>query len=373
MKEFIRRLKSAHVEEKKEVAEVPEALPLQHAVPRGGISRRAFFERYAAPAAATVALSALPNILHADMAEAARLEGREGARERERVIENKVRAVREALNSPEVRAARMGQGDRIFSRVVRAIQFPVTPQFIKGTKFDMEVVRKKHCVQFAYEWQGKNKPHLMHWISNKLQGFKKDTEAACGNGVYFGALNKFLTARHNAAKATQREFSGGKRDLHVMNRGSVKCLPEQLVVDDPSLTNAHIDGAFVSIEGIDPDATADSEGYKSYPGVAVRLSREFVNSCFTTSPPDMKEWLARSFMVVVPAGEATGDGNKKPIKGMSGSPVFTLHNGERTFAGIMFSVADYNDNVTNTSYDVAFFHGIEEVRAQVQEQNRTGA
>ncbi len=371
MKEFLGRLKNAHKkEEKKEEVPPPETIS-QQAGPRATITRRAFFERYVAPAAAAGALAAVPTLMHAERAEAAALQGSEAWREREARIDRAVHTARNALNSPDVRAARMGQGENSFMRVLRAMQFPVSPQLIRGTKYDMETVQKKHCVQMTYEWQGENKPYFVQWLSRKAGGFKTDKQAGYGNGIFFGAQNRFLTARHIASDALQRQVPGGKRDLNIMNLGTLKCHPEQ-VIRDSTLTNAQIDGAFVSIEGIDPDATADSEGYKSYPGVAVRLTREFVDRVFTQSPPDMKELLSRSFMVAIPPGEGTGPSGNKPGTGMSGSPVFTLHNGERALAGVMYALASYADPEMNTSYDFAFFHGIDEVREQVQEQKRSG-
>ncbi len=370
MKEFLGRLRNAHREEKKEEADVPEVALSQHSVPRGGISRRAFFERYAAPA---IAHGQISSILHTDIADAALVVGYEGVHECERIIERAVETIRAALNSHHGRAARMGHGNHSYSQLLRTIQFPITPDFIKGTKYDMEEVRKKHCIQLSYERQGDTAVHRVGFSARPLQGGNSITRVVYGNGVFFGRPNRLLTAHHVERDSIPSPRGFGTRNLVWVSTGTSEALVEHVVFDVPTLTNAHIDGALVSIEGIDWDATANTEGYKSFAGVAARLTRELVESCFKDLSKEVKTWMHRSFVIVIPRGEGRGANERNVAGGMRGAPVFMLHNGVRTFAGTTWSIEPYFDSDSNISYDVAHFHGIEDVREHVQQQTRAGA
>ncbi len=364
MEGFLRRLKDAHAKEREAQS--------QPALASEAVSRRDFFRRYAAPAAASVALASMPAILNIDTAEAAPQSVPEGTAAREANVEGKVALTRRALNTPEVLEARSGKGPQIMARVFRALQFQITPQEVKGTKYDMEMMRKKYCTQMTYEWQGDNKPYLVRWIMNRTGTFKTDKQAGYGNGVFFGAQNRFLTARHVECDAQQHPRTFGKRDLSWLFTGEFKATPERVLMDDSTLSNAHIDGAYVSVEGVDPDATGDSDGYKSYPGVAMRCTREFIDTVFPKMPKEYRELMSRSFLMSIPAGEGTGAQPKdKPGGGMSGAPVFTIHNGNKVLAGTMFLISSEVDPENGKKYDFAFFHGIEEIREQIQEQLRS--
>ncbi len=366
MEGFLRRIKDAHIKEREAVAEPTQASE--------SLSRRDFFRRYAAPAAATVALSAVPSILKVDAAEAKPLPTIEASAGREAVIESKVAAARAAMNAPDVLEARMGNGNLAFTRVLRALQCGITPQYVKGTRYDMEDMRRKHCVQLSWQNRGEGKPYDVQLSTQRAPIFKTPKQAGYANGVFFGAQNRFLTARHAMCDALQKPRTLGKRDLEWHFTGETKGRPEQVLFDDPTLTNAAIDGAFVSIEGIDPDQTADSEGYKSYPGVAMRLTRGFIDKVFPTLASEYKEVLSRSFVVAIPAGEGTGATAKdKPGSGMTGAPVYTIHNGKKVLAGVLNMISSHPNHETGSTFDYAFFQGIEEVRAQIQEQTRTGA
>ncbi len=328
---------------------------------------RRWFLRGAIASAAMAVMPALPDTAHAE-----KLDVQRSIEEREAIIANAIEKTRRAMNTPDVLAARKGEGRDLLMKVFRTLQFPITPEFIKGTKYDMSGVRKRHAVQIAYRW-GRNQKLIVELISNKAE-FKKETEAGYGNGIFFGTAHSFLTAKHVAEDSQNRPDPRAARDIAILHTGALRARPEQVVKDDPTLTNNDIDGAFVSVEGIDPDTTGDFEGYKSYPGVALKLSRGFIDKLYYTTPVAYRERLCKSFAIILPPGEGTGaTAAQTPGSGMSGSPVWTLRNGERVLAGIMHMTTSERDPATGRTIDIAFFHGIEDVREEVASHIRSGA
>lgn len=363
MEGFLRRLKESH---KAKTAVTEDTVQSEPVIDEG----RRHFMRGAFAAGAIAAIPA--SIFSAADAEAAPIAGDKGVEEREAIIEKAEALARQAMRTPDVLAAREGKGSDVLMRVLRALPAPIPQAFIRGTKYDIEDWQKRHCVQISYEWQSETGPYLVRLNANKQQGFKTHAQAGYGNGIFFGSPNRFLTAEHVAADAGKRPRAKSKRDLTILNTGKLTARPEQVVVDDPSLMNIDIDRV-VSIGGIDPDATADSNGYKRYTGIPMRLSRGFVEVVYAKADAQIREQLCNSFVMRVPVGEGTGvTAKEKPGIGMSGSPVVIRHNGQEVLAGNLIMLSSETDPKTGEKYDLAFFHGIEEVRVQLQEQTRSG-
>ncbi len=323
--------------------------------------------------AATAAVAAMPTVLKSETAEAGVLDTEKALKQREAALDSAIGSLQWAVKSPDVRAALDGKGDYLLTRTMKPLQFPINPRLLEGTKYDMSETRKRYCVQMAYQSIGNGKNNV-HLISEKSGTFKKMDEAGYGNGVYWGATDRFLTAQHVVDISQNKEDSSQGRDLAILNLREAKGRPEQVLQDDTSLSNEDIHGAFVSIEGIDPDKTSGEGGYKSYPGVAMRLGRGFVERVFVHSSKDHRDRMARSFMIALPPGEAQGaTAVDKPATGMSGAPVFMNRGGRRVLAGIMHMVTSIPDPETKRNIDIGFFHGIEEVRDQMNLYMRSGA
>jgi hypothetical protein len=284
--------------------------------------------------------------------------------QREVLLDEAITSVRRAMNAPDVLEAFAGQGVGVVTRVLRPLQTHIDASYVKETKYDASEERKRYCVQVAFQRGLDGKKAIT--FRSSAAGSQPLAKAGYGNGFFWGRADRLVTAQHVLDEALSRPAVESLLDVAVVNvPPHLIADSAQIIRDDTSLTNAEIHGAFVSVEGIDPDATS-IDGCKSYPGVAMRLRRRFVERAFSTLKPFERERLSSSFVFALPPGEAVGATDEsKPAAGMSGSPVFLYRNGSRVLAGILHSVLHARDPPTGDMTDIGFFHGVEEIRQQL--------
>ncbi len=235
--------------------------------------------------------------------------------------------------------------------------------------YPVQIVRKNDTLSFL--------PTTL----DPTRGSFADTSAGAGygNGVYWGDARTILTADHVLASIVEEsgeKFPRTNLDIALISlpeRFAAKD-PAQIVHDDPELSDRDIQGAIVSIVGIDPDATSNPEtGRKAYIGRAARVSPERARF-LAEGDSVLEKLLAKSFMITLPPGEATKispTNESIPAQGVSGSPVFctltgapvfTSRNGKPKFCGIFWVVSWEIGEATKPPVETAFFFGIDEVR-----------
>ncbi len=332
-------------------------------------SKRWWMLNAAKGVAAITAYSAIPTVLQEGLAHARNLEGVEGKKQLEAVLDAAIEVMQRAAHSPEIVRALNGEGDRLISTVLSAMQSPIDRSLIAGTKYDASIERRRYSVQIV----GRVTNGELKVSFRSLQRYSANLESAGYCNGFFLTPDLFVTTQHffdENLNVAPTSF----RDIRVISvPENMRARPEQIIRDDTSLSNAEIHGAFVSIEGIHRgDDTNDEE---SYPSVAFRVGRKFAERVFAGCPRYEIERNARSFMMVLPPGESVEIGNTKKARtaGMSGAPVWMYRNGDRVLAGIFRSCKAIKDPRTGRTIDVAFFHGIEDVREELAHKKRTGA
>lgn len=324
---------------------------------RDAVCRRDFLYSVGATVLSAAGASAIPSVLPTDIAQAA---GAEGATPLDKTIDD----IRRAVKSRDIDELMQGKGKRMVSRFLQAFRGPLDRDAVRGTKYDASEERKRHCMQIAYWHEGDKMSNRLVPADSGEGKFMSPTAFGYGNGFYFGRRDKIITAQHVIDFMNNQQDSMLPLDIGVISVNKrAWCRPEQLVQDDTSLSDQDIHGEYVTVEGVDPDGTSE-HGCKSYPGVAMKLSREWVYRVFTGNTPEKNERLVRSFAIILPRGESTGaTPAERPTAGMSGSPVFMLRNGTKVLAGIFHgSHPTQTDPETGVAYDIGFFYGIEGVR-----------
>ena len=296
--------------------------------------------------------------------------------EKQKALDAAIAAVQKNLKDPSVQDALAGNGEAPFSKIFRAIEIPILPEHLIGTSYDVTEARERYPVQFGLH---KNKAaafkdRLQITPSDSRDGhaeFLSEEDGGYGNGVFWENKHTLLTAKHvvnSFLLGTGWTPPKNETDIALVDVGATNSAryDDCIMRDDPRLTNANIHGSFVATVGIDPDSTKDSTGRKTYPGVAVRMNEKLVRALAANGPLDplFMQAAERSFMVVLPPGEAKIRENKKwmPAQGMSGSPVVIQRaDGTSALAGILWGAARINEG--NRSVEVMFFHGIDDIRA----------
>jgi hypothetical protein len=368
MEGFLRRIKAVHSAKKAEAApaeikpvETPKAESSEE-----GLSRRDFFKRYAAPAAATVALSAIPTVLQTELAEAAASTGPESIKRREAAIGNLLNEIRRKMNSPEVKSAMAGEGEYLVTRMLSALTTPLTQEMLRGTKYDVEKFYKKYYMQIATEKlpNGKRDTHINSALTGRIVTDR--TRGPMGSGAFVGAQNRFLTAQHVLDGAMGTPHSRKGPDIAFLNTGDVKAHPEQVLRMDPTLRDEDIDGQLVYIFG--------SDG-KIYPVVPMKMHRKMVEQVYVNDSPEQRDRLARSFVVQLPPGEAEGAKViDKPVTGSSGGVVvmFRGENAEPEACGLLHSDLPIPDPASKRTVSTGYIYGPTELNKVHQDFLRSG-
>lgn len=294
----------------------------------------------------------------------------------ERLLEAAKQIAQSNLRSPDVLEALQGRGEDPLGRVLRAIEFPILPSHLEGTSYDVKALRR-YPVQISIE----EYPEAYSLISatNHPEAYK---QKGYGNRIYLNSDSAVVTAAHNLEGMPMRgKGYYQERDLDVdiwEVDGTLRMQDKtRVIIEDRSFSNTDIHGQFVSIVGIDPDATGDALGHKTYPGIAVKITPGFARAISSNANDRNldRRIIGNSFMIVLPPGEAKPHGKSmwkridplddtpRRAAGMSGSPVFVRRGGAYSFGGVFWATRNVNDAYRNV--DIGFFHGIDEVRRAI--------
>jgi len=303
---------------------------------------------------------------------------------RERLIDAAVQSVCANIRSKEIHEA-LRSGERsALDKIIRAMEFPILPQHLAGTSYDIGPRSKKYQTQIAMYLNAGNELTLSDRASIHSAADSRGRpdlltiqEAAYGNGTYWEDPHTLITAAHVVSMLhpeKKQELDNKEIDVGLIRVNKRFAAHEHVEVlrDNARLRNENIHGAFVAIAGIDPDDTSDTKGSKIYPGVAVKmtepLTAHIMHACTEGVIVDkvLQKRLARSFMLVLPPGESYEDKTRiRPAKGMSGSAILARKDGQFSFGGIFWGA--FQVKVGNKCVDLGFFHGIDEVREATKE------
>ena len=268
------------------------------------------------------------------------------------------------LQTQDVKRAIEGKGSNQLGRILRAIELPITGYDLAKTSWDPTELHRRYPVQIVHH--GGTFDRLVPSFDNSKASFAVEGGiSGYSNGFYLDRSDRLITNKH-----VLHEMTGRKKHLETggLDIGTVQFTaagynvrPEQVISDDPAVTDENIDGALVAVVGIDPDQTADPKtGHKTLPGIAKKMTPAMVEQAFGGINPAQgrAEWLEHGknlFVIILPPGESHGS-----AIGMSGSPVFK----GTALAGIFMGTGFWRDQ--NRTVDIAFFHGIDSIRTALK-------
>lgn len=283
----------------------------------------------------TAAVAAMPAVLSGTEAVAGTLDPIRAGQKR---IDTAMAEAQRYMNSPEFLEALKGRGPRPIATVLNALR-RIEAADTFGTAYDVTKELMDHAVQVAYGTNSAGK-RVVGLIPAKAGPAKYMPETVgAGNGLYWNRKDVFVVPQHLLDMIHQKPLNTQKIDVAVLKLPPENhARDEQIIHDDPTLTDAAIHGQPVFIAGIDKDKSALTEGpvgCKILGGNAVQCTREWVDIAFAKSPPYLKERMYRSFMVEIPKQETDGETiESRLISGISGSEVWMVKNGRKIFAGI---------------------------------------
>jgi hypothetical protein len=314
-------------------------------------------------------------------------------RAKEDFIDEAIAISRAALAQDSVREAMAWEGECPQSALFRAIELPILAAHLDETKYNVTDLRRRYPVQMGLPAPT---PGAVHRHTSRLiAAIDKDRDAQFrtdgylganyGNCFYWNAPDLIVTTEHLAELFPESAKSLRKDGLDIsaaiVSEHLASQAPEQIIYDDPSVSDADIEGSLVCIVGRDPDPFSDMDGAKVYPGIAVKMTPEFVRGALLEISPasrhgmnahDFERYIARvrsrmsnAYMLMLPPGEARAypdSDTELPCQGMSASPVFGFIRGAYRPVGIFFSAMCLEDAERRRSVDVAFFHPISAIR-----------
>jgi hypothetical protein len=314
-------------------------------------------------------------------------------RAKEDFIDEAIEISRAALAQDSVREAMAWEGECPQSALFRAIELPILAAHLDETKYNVTELRRRYPVQMGLPAPT---PGAVHRHTSRLiASLDKDRDAQFrsdgflganyGNCFYWNAPDLIVTTEHlaelfpDSAKSLRKD--GLDISVAIVGEHLASQAPEQIIYDDPSVSDADIQGNLVCIVGRDPDVFSDMDGAKVYPGIAVKMTPEFVHGALSEvsqsnrrgmSAHDFERYIARvgnrmdnAYMMMLPPGEARAypdTESELPCQGMSASPVFGFIRGAYRPVGIFFSAMCLEDVERRRSVDVAFFHPISAIR-----------
>ncbi len=364
--EVIRRKKKEEIAPVEELVATPETKAVEDEE-ASILSRRNFLKGMGA----TAAIAAMPTILHTSEAVAGKSDSLDPIRYREQRIDTAMAEMQSTLKSPEIARARNGTGPSLSPMLNVLKRFDVSET--AETTYDCTDELKRYAMQFGYGngKDGKRRVGFVHASEGQSKYLPHDSEY--GNGFFWGRKDIFVTAQHVLDAAHGKPDSKKVYDIAFLKLPpDYQARPEQIVHDDPQITDADIDGQFVSILGVDNDRSALKEGMpgcKMYQGGAERLTKQWVDKVFVQADQWFKERLYRSFMMEIPSNEATGAPRETTLSaGMSGALVVMVKDKKKYFAGMLHSVYKMPDGKS-----VGFFYGPEAARHQFAAYSRNVA
>ncbi len=315
-------------------------------------------------------------------------------RAKEDFIDRAIEISRVALTQDSVREALAWQGECPQSALFRAIELPILAAHLDETRYDVAHLRRRYPVQMGLPATAAG--NHRHVASSRLiASLDKDRDplfrdegylgANYGNCFYWNTPDLIVTTEHLAelfpASAKSLRKDGLDISVAIVGEHLASQSLEQIIYDDPSVSDADINGSLVCIVGRDPDPFSDMDGAKVYPGIAVKMTPEFVQGALSDisqanrrglNAHDFERFIARlrsrmnnAFMMMLPPGEARAYpdmDSELPCQGMSASPVFGFIRGAYRPVGIFFSAMCLEDAERRRSVDVAFFHPISAIR-----------
>jgi len=339
-----------------------------------GITRRGILRGIVATGAlgafgALAKVSVIPGAATEKPAKAPEHDNVSDVAERQKSLDAHIAAIRRNLQDPDILQAREGAGREPLVTLLKALGGPISPRLLYGTSYDVSELHRKYPVQIKKTFGG--------------------DEYRLGNAVFWENAHDQLTAAHvvygDESETVQYPLPRIDADIVHVKPGDEAPDPEQQVVhDDPTLTDNDIDCRFVVVVGNDTDQliepnAADGTGRKTYPGIAVRVTLGLANTF-----EGLDSMIGR-FLFILPDGEARADtdalGNpvltphtKQKVahaEGMSGAPMFVYRNGEYVFGGV-FTTLEEIDISKDSSVDVGFIQGIDEIRRVERMSKRLG-
>ena len=314
-------------------------------------------------------------------------------RAKEDFIDEAITISRAALAQDSVREAMAWEGECPQSALFRAIELPILAAHLDETKYNVNELRRRYPVQMGLPAPT---PGAVHRHTSRLiASLDKDRDAQFrsdgflganyGNCFFWNAPDLIVTTEHlaelfpDSAKSLRKD--GLDISVAVVGEHLASQAPEQIIYDDPSVSDADIEGNLVCIVGRDPDVFSDMDGAKVYPVIAVKMTPEFVRGALSEvsqsnrrgmSAHDFERFITRvrnrmdnAYMMMLPPGEARAYPDMEselPCQGMSASPVFGFIRGAYRPVGIFFSAMCLEDVERRRSVDVAFFHPISAIR-----------
>ena len=314
-------------------------------------------------------------------------------RAKEDFIDEAIAISRAALDQDSVREAMAWEGECPHSALFRAIELPILAAHLDETKYNVTDLRRRYPVQMGLPAPT---PGAVHRHTSRLiASLDKDRDAQFrnhgflganyGHCFYWNAPDLIVTTEHlaelfpDSAKSLRKD--GLDISVALVGEHLASQAPEQIIYDDPSVSDADIEGNFVCIVGRDPDVFSDMDGAKVYPGIAVKMTPEFVRGALSEvsqsnrrgmSAHDFERFIARvrnrmdnAYMMMLPPGEARAYPDMEselPCQGMSASPVFSFIRGAYRPVGIFFSAMCLEDVERRRNVDVAFSHPISAIR-----------
>jgi len=284
---------------------------------------------------------------------------------RESIIDNEIAIVDDFLRSPEGRRILESGTDEEIWKVITMMP-PILRDHIRGTKYDVPM----------HEWpsvrisKGSGKALETHGVTDlsDLQTY--------GNGFYTGP-RELVTNWHvlrsylplfQRADISLIGYMNGLDVVHVEVPESSISKDIQRKVVSIQKNGDSLNGRMVTIAGIDPDETADKDGTKLYPSVAIKITprlAEFFTprqrEDFEVFAESTRRLQRNSYIFLLPPGEnESKNGLTRPSMGMSGSPVIN--------SGLLVGIfrASINGRLVNRKLglhtNIGFFHGAEEIQ-----------
>jgi hypothetical protein len=313
---------------------------------------------------------------------------------KERFVNEAIGITREALDQASVLEALEWQGEFPQSALFRALELPILPAHLDDTTYDYSDLRRRYPVQLGVTSVAADSHR--HVVSPRvIPAIDKDRDASFrrdgylsdgyGNCFYWNSPDTIVTTEHLAERFPE-SWHSLRRDGFDVSVASVAPhfaarSPEQVIRDDPSVSDADIHGSLVCIVGRDPDPWGDMDGAKVYPGVAVKMTPQFIRGALAEIPQTNRRGMSsheyehfiqkiqdrmdNSYLMMLPPGEARGyprADSELPCQGMSAAPVFGFIRGQYRFVGMFFSAMCLEDAERRRNVDVAFFHPISAIR-----------
>jgi hypothetical protein len=344
--------------------------------------------------------------------------------ERERIITKEVEEVGAFIRGPEgKRILESGTDDEIGA--LMTILPPLLHDHIKGTRYDIDkdhwpstVVNVSHWKRFTPQIEPDHSSRETlnkHLGDDKYgNGFLVDEQTLVTNQHVVGAaipsLKEFLQKTEPGNEINHRAQTQLDSIAHRTDETGIDVATLQIPTDSPFLQHTHnkltslhnddIHGRLVITTGIKPDDSSERDGTKVYVAMAIRvtphltdfLARHNIDPAPTGRPipPHLKNKVidpsSRSFIHLLPPGESTRHRTpsetgsrlldqiigkpapefKKDVhaSGMSGSPVLMGNE----VVGINHRIT--NIAFKNTCFDIAYFHGPDELRESINDPQR---